>query len=174
VSPERAALNHPTICDPLVLQRLVAENMALTALPSRLSHRGFVRLRERARVVQELIKRLRLVPARADVAANSLSGGNQHRVVFARAIAAGARVLILDQPTAGVDVGAKEEIYAQIDRLARDGVSIVFISDDLDEILRMCDRVVVMRRGRAETAVAADRIDRAGRREANSDTAAAA
>ena len=68
-------------------------------------------------------------------------------------MAAGARVLILDQPTAGVDIGAKEELYAQVDRLAREGVAIIFISDDLDEILRMCDRVVVMRRGRAEAPV---------------------
>ena len=158
----------------LVLQRTVGENMALTALRSSLSHRGFVRLRERARVVGELIDRLRLVPPRPGVAASSLSGGNQQKVVFARAIAAGARVLILDQPTAGVDIGAKEELYAQIDRLASDGVSIIFISDDLDELLRMSDRIVVMRRGQAADPVPATSIDRAQLLEAISDTSAVA
>lgn len=83
-------------------------------------------------------------------------------------------MLILDQPTAGVDIGAKEELYAQIDRLAGEGVAIILISDDLDEILRMCDRVVVMRRGRPEPAVPAEGIDRASLLEAISDTAAAA
>jgi ABC-type sugar transport system ATPase subunit len=158
----------------LVLMRSVAENMALTALRSTLSRRGFVRLHERARVVRQLIERLRLVPARSDVVASSLSGGNQQKVVFARAIAAGARVLILDQPTAGVDIGAKEELYAQIDRLAREGVTIILISDDLDEILRICDRIVIMRRGRAEAAVPSDGIDRARLLKAISDTGASA
>ncbi len=157
----------------LVLQRTVGENVALTALRSSLSAWGLVRLRERARVIDELIERLRLVPARAEVPASSLSGGNQQKVVFARAIAAGARVLVLDQPTAGVDIGAKEELYAQIDRLARESVSIIFISDDLDEILRICDRVVVMRRGRPEAPVPASGIDRAGLLAAISDTSAA-
>jgi ABC-type sugar transport system ATPase subunit len=157
----------------LVLQRSVAENVALTALRSSLSRYGFVRLRERTRVVQELIGRLRLVPARSDVPVARLSGGNQQKVVFARAIAADSRVLILDQPTAGVDIGAKEELYAQIERLANEGATIIFISDDLDEILRMCDRVVVMRRGHAEPPVAVASTDRASLLEAISDTAAA-
>ena len=158
----------------LVLPRSVAENIALTALRSSLSAHGFVRLRERARVVRELIERLGLVPARPDVEVSSLSGGNQQKVVFARAMAAGARVLILDQPTAGVDIGAKEELYAQIDRLAREGVAIMLISDDLDEILRLSDRIVVMRRGRADPPRPAVAVDRARLLEAISDTAAAA
>jgi ABC-type sugar transport system ATPase subunit len=158
----------------LVLQRTVAENIALTALRTSLSSWGFVRLRERARVVGELIGRLHLVPARADIEAASLSGGNQQKIVFARAIAAGAHVLVLDQPTAGVDIGAKEELYAQIDRLAGEGVAVLLISDDLDEILRLSDRVVVMRRGRAEAPVPTDGVSRASLLEAISDTATAA
>ena len=131
-------------------------------------------MRERARVVGELIERLSLVPPKPDAVASSLSGGNQQKVVFARAMAAEARVLILDQPTAGVDIGAKEELYAQVDLLARDGATIVFISDDLDELLRMCDRVVVMRRGRADAPVPVEGLDRARLLQAISDTAAAA
>jgi len=157
----------------LVLQRSVAENVALTALHSSLSRRGFVRLRARAAVVDRLIERLRLVPPRADVPVARLSGGNQQKVVFARAMAAAARVLILDQPTAGVDIGAKEDLYAQIDRLAGDGAAVLFISDDLDELLRLCDRIIVMRRGRPLPPVAASAIDRATLLEAISDTGAA-
>jgi ABC-type sugar transport system ATPase subunit len=117
---------------------------------------------------------LHLVPARAHIEAASLSGGNQQKIVFARAIAAGAHVLVLDQPTAGVDIGAKEELYAQIDRLAGEGVAVLLISDDLDEILRLSDRVVVMRRGRAEAPVPTDGVSRASLLEAISDTATAA
>jgi ribose transport system ATP-binding protein len=130
-------------------------------------------MRERMRVVRELIGRVRLVPPQAEVAVARLSGGNQPKVVFARAIAAGARVLILDQPTGGVDIGAKEELYAQIDGLAAEGVTVIFISDDPDEILRLCDRVVIVRRGRAAAPLDAYSIDRAGLLEAISDTAAA-
>jgi ABC-type sugar transport system ATPase subunit len=145
----------------LVMPRSVAENVALTALRSRLTRYGMVRLRERASVVRGLVDRLGVVPSRTDVPVARLSGGNQQKVVFARAMAAGARVLVLDQPTAGVDIGAKEELYAQIDRLAGQGVAILLISDDLDELLRLSDRIVVMRRGRPEAPVGAASIDRA-------------
>lgn len=146
----------------LVLPRSIAENVALTALRTSLTHHGFVRRRERTRVVRGLIDRLGIVPPRPDVVAASLSGGNQQKVVFARAIAAAARFLILDQPTAGVDVGAKEELYDQIERLSADGAAILLISDDLDELLRLSDRILVMRRGRPSTPVAAASVDRAG------------
>jgi ABC-type sugar transport system ATPase subunit len=130
-----------------------------------------LRLRRRLEVVGELIHRLGIVPPRTDVLAARLSGGNQQKVVFARAIAAGARVLVLDQPTAGIDVGAKADLYAQIDELAATGVAVVMISDDLDEMLRLCDRIVVLRRGRPEPPVDAVLLDRATLLEAISDTA---
>ena len=77
----------------------------------------------------------------------SLSGGNQQKVIIASWLAAGPKVLILDEPTRGVDVGAKSEIYAIMNRLAQEGVTILMVSSDLPEILNMSDRVVVMCEG---------------------------
>jgi ABC-type sugar transport system ATPase subunit len=104
---------------------------------------------------------LRIVPADPGKPAATFSGGNQQKVLFARAIAAATPVLILDQPTAGVDVGAKADLYEQIDHLARSGISIILISDDLDELLALCDRVAVVRKGQLEAVRPADDFDRA-------------
>jgi ribose transport system ATP-binding protein len=77
-----------------------------------------------------------------------LSGGNQQKVVIAKWLATHPRILILDEPTRGIDVGAKAEVHAAMTRLARDGVSILMISSELPEILGMSDRILVMRQGR--------------------------
>ncbi len=99
-------------------------------------------------MARSLIERLRVLPPDPEREVATLSGGNQQKVLLGRALAAEARVLILDQPTAGVDVGAKAEIYAQIASMARAGVAVILISDDLDELLHMADRIGVMRAGR--------------------------
>jgi ABC-type sugar transport system ATPase subunit len=78
---------------------------------------------------------------------SSLSGGNQQKVALARWLMTDPRVLILDEPTQGVDVGAKADVHREMDRLAGEGVAILMISSDLQEVLAMSDRVVVMRRG---------------------------
>ena len=78
----------------------------------------------------------------------ALSGGNQQKVVMGRCLSVRPKVLILDQPTRGVDVGAKNEIYDLIDHLAEDGMSIILISDELEELLNLSDRILVMRRGK--------------------------
>jgi rhamnose transport system ATP-binding protein len=79
---------------------------------------------------------------------SALSGGNQQKVVIAKWLAAGPRVLILDEPTRGIDVGAKVEVHRIISELAASGLAIVLISSDLPEVLAMADRVVVMHEGR--------------------------
>ena len=84
------------------------------------------------------------------VAAGGLSGGNQQKVLLSRLLATAPKVLILDEPTRGVDVGAKSEIYSIIDNLAKSGTAILVISSDLPEIIGICDRVIIMRAGRIE------------------------
>jgi ribose transport system ATP-binding protein len=85
--------------------------------------------------------------ADTSVTAGALSGGNQQKVLLSRLLATTPRVLILDEPTRGVDVGAKSEIYSIIDNLAKSGTAILVISSDLPEIIGICDRVLVMRTG---------------------------
>ena len=80
--------------------------------------------------------------------AGRLSGGNQQKLVFARALEADTDILILDEPTRGVDVGAKAEIYSIMDRITKEGKSIILVSTDLPEMIGMSDRVIIMREGR--------------------------
>ena len=79
--------------------------------------------------------------------AKSLSGGNQQKVVIAKWLMSEPSIFIMDEPTRGIDVGAKYEIYSIIDRLAADGGGVLFISSELEELLAMCDRILVMSRG---------------------------
>jgi ribose transport system ATP-binding protein len=84
------------------------------------------------------------------VPVGSLSGGNQQKVLLSRLLETKPKVLILDEPTRGVDIGAKSEIYRLIDSLARNGVGVIVISSELPEVVGICDRVLVMREGRLE------------------------
>ena len=102
------------------------------------------RARARAR---DAFRNLRVRAASALVSVGSLSGGNQQKILLARLLETGPKVLILDEPTRGVDVGAKSEIYRIIDELARRGIAILVISSELPEIIGICDRVLVMREG---------------------------
>ncbi len=150
----------------LVMPSAVASNLSLTALRPVLSRLGFIRRVARRLLVADLVARFGILPADPARPVRTLSGGNQQKVLMARAFGARARVLILDQPTAGVDVGAKAELYGQIRALAREGVAVVLISDDLDELLLLADRIVVMRAGRADAPLPAAAFSRAGLLEA--------
>jgi ribose transport system ATP-binding protein len=88
----------------------------------------------------------------------NLSGGNQQKVALSKWLLSGAKVLVLDEPTRGVDVGARQEIYAIIRELAAEGVAIVVVSSDLPEILAICERVVVMHEGRVTGTLAASEL----------------
>jgi L-arabinose transport system ATP-binding protein len=131
----------------LILMRSVLENTSMVIL-RRLTRLGFVRSREERRIASEYIERLRVRTPSLDQEVGKLSGGNQQKVVLARWLAAKPKVLILDEPTRGIDVGAKAEIFRLIDELANEGIGIVFISSDLLEILSLSDRIYVMQRGR--------------------------
>ncbi len=92
---------------------------------------------------------------------SSLSGGNQQKVALAKWLLSGARVLVLDEPTRGVDVGARQEIYRIIRELAADGVTIVMVSSDLPEILSVCQRVIVMHEGKVTGVLSASEMTEA-------------
>ena len=131
----------------LVLIRSVLENTSLAIL-QRLSRFHFVRRGLERSVAASFVERLRVRTPSIDQEVGKLSGGNQQKVVLARWLAARPGVLILDEPTRGIDVGAKAEIYNLIDELANEGLAIMFISSELPEILALSDRIYVMQNGR--------------------------
>ena len=96
-----------------------------------------------------------------EAAVDVLSGGNQQKVMVARLLDQGVRILLLDEATKGIDVGAKEEMFYLIRELAAGGNAIVFISSDLEEVCRICDRVVVLREGRAVGELAGEQLSKA-------------
>jgi simple sugar transport system ATP-binding protein len=123
----------------------VAENITMT-IPERLGRYGFIGPRTRSALGARAIEDLTIKASGPDQPVSALSGGNQQKVVMARALAGTPRALVLLQPTAGVDVKAKETLIAAAEDAARDGAGVLIVSDDLDD-LRPCDRVVVMFKG---------------------------
>jgi ribose transport system ATP-binding protein len=130
----------------LVLQMSVAENISLTSLDD-IAHHGVLDLEEEQRRVAEMVEKLHIRAASIDQEAVDLSGGNQQKVVLAKWLAAGCKVLVFDEPTRGIDVGAKAEIYELIGELAERGVAVVLISSEMPELLGLADRVAVMHEG---------------------------
>lgn len=139
----------------LVLMRSVLENTTLPIL-GHLSRAGFVNARLERAIGQEYVDRLRIRTPSLEQEVGKLSGGNQQKVVIARWLATTPRVLILDEPTRGIDVGAKAEIYALIDELAATGMAVLLISSELPEVLGLADRILVMQNGRITGEVTAD------------------
>jgi L-arabinose transport system ATP-binding protein len=131
----------------LVLMRSVLENVSMAIL-KQLSRFHFVHKRLERSITSSFVERLQVRTPSLDQEVGKLSGGNQQKVVLARWLAAKPKVLILDEPTRGIDVGAKAEIYRLIDELANEGLAIMFISSELPEILGLSDRIYVMQNGR--------------------------
>ncbi|MBQ7666760.1 MAG: sugar ABC transporter ATP-binding protein [Kiritimatiellae bacterium] len=125
----------------------VAANIALSSLGLDAAGGVFLSSRRRDSRVLPLADALKIQRSKLSDPERSLSGGNQQKTVLARALAAAPRVLVVDEPTRGVDVGARAEIYAALRRLAADGMAIVAISSEMDEVVGLCDRVVVMHDG---------------------------
>ena len=130
----------------LLLADSVRRNVSLASLDF-LSRLGIVRSRAERELADRMCRQLSIRTAGIDKVVGLLSGGNQQKVVLAKWLARQPKLLILDEPTRGVDVGAKSEIYALMDDLTRTGVGILMISSDLEEILGMSDRVLVMHQG---------------------------
>jgi len=131
----------------LVLQRSVRDNISLARLRS-LSRWIFIRAAAERDLAETYISRLRIRTPSPDQLVGKLSGGNQQKVVLARWLATSPKLLVLDEPTRGVDVGAKAEIYAIIDELAHAGVAVLVVSSELPEVLGLADRICVMAGGR--------------------------
>ena len=132
--------------DGLILRRSIRENVSLTSL-SRFQRLGFVRRGAERAQVRDALERV-TGSSLLEAPAESLSGGNQQKLLFARALLIGPGVLIADEPTRGIDVGAKRDIYDVLVRLAADGMAILLISNEVEEILGLAHRVLVMRTGR--------------------------
>jgi rhamnose transport system ATP-binding protein len=131
----------------LVRPMSVLHNFSLAALQA-LSRAGFIDRRAERRMAEEGVKRFSVKTSSVDEIAGRLSGGNQQKIVLGKWLANNPRLLILDEPTRGIDVGAKAEIHRLMSQLAAEGVAILMISSELPEVLGMSDRVLVMREGR--------------------------
>ena len=131
----------------LVASMTVRENLTLANVRRNVKGFRLNHARERAEV-HEWIERLGVVTTGADAAMTTLSGGNQQKVLLARSLRLSPRVLLLDNPTQGVDVGAKAEIHSLIDDAAAAGTAVVVASPESEELVRLCHRVVVLHRGR--------------------------
>lgn len=130
----------------LVLDFSVRDNMVLPSLSS-FTSKGLISSQKEKTFVDALIKRLQIKTHSSETAAGNLSGGNQQKVVIAKWIGIGPKLLILDEPTRGVDVGAKREIYQLMNELTGHGVAIIMVSSELPEVLGMSDRIVVVHEG---------------------------
>lgn len=131
----------------LLLEMAVADNLSLASI-SRDQRCGFLNLAAERRLTEEMTERMRIKTPSPRQVVRFLSGGNQQKVVLGKWLAMNPQVLLLDEPTRGIDIGAKREIYALMEDLARRGMAILFVSSDLEEIIGMSDRVLVMHEGR--------------------------
>ena len=131
----------------LVLGQTARETFGLPNL-SHFTSLGFIRQREESREFLRYVDQIRIKIANPEQITGNLSGGNQQKVVLAKWLQRNAEVIIFDEPTRGIDVGAKYEIYQLINQLATDGKAILMISSELPEVLGMSDRILVMRDGR--------------------------
>jgi rhamnose transport system ATP-binding protein len=131
----------------LVREMRIRENLSMAILDS-LTTMGFVNKRAERKVGEGMIEQLNIIATSGEQVVNKLSGGNQQKVVVGKWLAAKPKMLIVDEPTRGVDVGAKAEIHRLMSELAQQGLGILMISSELPEIIGMSDRILVMRRSR--------------------------
>ncbi len=131
----------------LALKLPIAYNITMPDL-ERISSFGFLSKPAETSLAQEYRELLRIKCDSPSQPAGRLSGGNQQKIVIAKWVARGARVFLFDEPTRGIDVGAKQEVFEQMDRLARAGAAILMVSSELPELIQVADRILVMSQGR--------------------------
>lgn len=131
----------------VILEMSVATNITLASL-GKISRRGFLNAQAEETISRKFAEDLRVKTPSVETPAQDLSGGNQQKVALARCLMTDPKILILDEPTQGIDVGAKFEIYQLLGKLAQSGFAILMISSDTPELIGMCDRIAVMAKGR--------------------------
>lgn len=141
----------------LILNHSIQSNIQMPVL-GRIARFGFLDVRRGRHMVEEYINRLRIRTPGGQIKAGMLSGGNQQKVVLAKCLAPKPKVILLDEPTRGVDVGAKAEIYKIINDLACEGFAIIMVSSELPELIAVSDRIYVMRGGRISGEVDAGEV----------------
>jgi ABC-type sugar transport system ATPase subunit len=153
-SPEHSVANgisyipENRLTEGLVLKKSMADNISLTVLDKISNKRGLIEKDAQQNLVAKWIHELNIRPNIPGMIASKLSGGNQQRIVLSKWLATEPKVLIVDEPTNGIDIGAKADIHQLLRDLSEQGMSIIVISSELPEILAIADRVLVMRRGR--------------------------
>jgi ABC-type sugar transport system ATPase subunit len=125
----------------------VKDNISMAGINLVIDH-GLINKKKEKKLALDYIEKLRIVTPDEKRDVNDLSGGNQQKVVLAKWLAIDSDIMIFDEPTRGIDVGAKAEIYRLLCHLAKQGKAIIMISSELPEIIGMCDRVIVMHDGR--------------------------
>lgn len=130
-----------------ILGQSIRDNISMTNYP--LINRGWGFIRKSAELdnVRRLIDRLKIKCSSMDAPVSSLSGGNQQKVILAKWMNSGANILLIDEPTRGVDVGARSQIYDILFELAAQGKTLIVVSSDLEELMTICDRILVMKKG---------------------------
>ncbi|WP_075292462.1 sugar ABC transporter ATP-binding protein [Pararhizobium arenae] len=136
----------------VVVDMPIVQNISLPSL-RRTSKNGFLRLAEEFALAREYATRLDLRAASLSQNAGTLSGGNQQKVVIAKWLATKPRVIILDEPTKGIDIGSKAAVHAFMSELASQGLAVIMVSSELPEVMGMSDRIIVMREGRIVTTI---------------------
>ncbi len=144
----------------LMLRMTVGRNLVMSILRA-ISPAGLMSRSRERRAIGGAIGQFDIRPPSEALVVGNLSGGNQQKVVLARAVLAGPRLLLLDEPTRGVDVGAKAEIYRQLRALAEQGMGVLVASSEMPELIGLCDRVVVLREGRTVAEFGGDIEERA-------------
>ena len=131
----------------LIIDMAVADNMSLASL-SRDQRAGFLNFDAQKQIAEEMTRKMKIKTPSSRQIVRFLSGGNQQKVVLGKWLAMKPMILLLDEPTRGIDIGAKQEIYALMEELSEQGVAILFASSELEEVIGMSDRVLVMHEGR--------------------------
>jgi len=143
----------------LNLMGTVKENITLASLRDKISQNGLILKREEITQAEKYIESLKIKTPTRDTLAGDLSGGNQQKVVVAKWLLTDADIVILDEPTRGIDVGAKRDIYLLISELVKAGKAVIVISSEIPEIMGLCDRILVMAAGKLTGEIARENFE---------------